>query len=493
MGSPPHLKLILMSALILLLFPSSSSSSGPTTTDRSLVVAPSSVLQLSRGLPVQNTPGKPGKTVVCERIHIRGLSRVKHLKKFAHSVTVKVSVRNSTVHAPNAEVCFHRNISLAIGMCPEGHWEKVSKGSWARPMSPFDHKLLDIRTASSSLESFEVSIEEEFYLHRIIFLVFGILMMSVASFLSTSLVFYYGSAMAVGVILVILVFLFQGMKLVPFGGKKFAIFFPSSIAGLAYFLKLFVPGALRSALELIGIDQELYDPLVKFLLAFVILAGAWMGFWVVRKLVLTEDGSVDMSTAILVAWSIRILAALMILQSSADPLLATVALVSGIVVSSMLRRIFRWRFIRRVCRKLLKAAKKSHSISPVPDYTESEDSLDDYTYTIHDNDDSNLLRRSSRKFAMASSISPGQGFGRRTPSKLLDTEVYPSSFHNTNERKQFSKQGWEEFTKDYTKAALEELVSSPGFGNWVHQNADRITVTPNSGKSEEKQRRSYWF
>ena len=139
-----------------------------------------------------------------------------------------------------------RNTSLAMGMCPQGHWEKVSKGSWLRPMSPFDHKVLDIRTASSSLESFEVSIEEgnffqlivqilfpqclliltfvliigpltssfcfaEFFLHRVIFLAFGIIMMSMASFLSTSLVFYYGSAMAIGVILVILVFLFQVM------------------------------------------------------------------------------------------------------------------------------------------------------------------------------------------------------------------------------------------------------------------------------------------
>lgn len=47
-----------------------------------------------------------------------------------------------------------------MGMCPEDQWEKVSKGSWVRHMSPFDHKILDIRTASSSLESFEVSIEE---------------------------------------------------------------------------------------------------------------------------------------------------------------------------------------------------------------------------------------------------------------------------------------------------------------------------------------------
>lgn len=47
-----------------------------------------------------------------------------------------------------------------MGMCPQGQWEKVAKGSWARPMSPFDHKLLDIRTGGSTLENFEVSTEE---------------------------------------------------------------------------------------------------------------------------------------------------------------------------------------------------------------------------------------------------------------------------------------------------------------------------------------------
>jgi hypothetical protein len=54
--------------------------------------------------------------------------------------------------------------------------------------------------------------------------------------------------------------------------------------------------------------------LAIFLLAFVALTGAWMGFWVVRKLVLTEEGSVDISTSHFVAWSIRLLAVVMILQ-----------------------------------------------------------------------------------------------------------------------------------------------------------------------------------
>ena len=51
-----------------------------------------------------------------------------------------------------------------------------------------------------------------------------------------------------------------------------------------------------------------------FLLAFVVLIGAWLGFWAVRKLVLTEDGSIDTGVAQFVAWSFRIVASSMILQ-----------------------------------------------------------------------------------------------------------------------------------------------------------------------------------
>lgn len=54
--------------------------------------------------------------------------------------------------------------------------------------------------------------------------------------------------------------------------------------------------------------------LAILLLAFVVLAGAWMGFWVVHKLVLTEEGSVDLSTSLFVEWSIRVMAAVLIIQ-----------------------------------------------------------------------------------------------------------------------------------------------------------------------------------
>ena len=121
-------------------------------------------------------------------------------------------------------------------MCPHSQWEKVSKGSWSGSMSPYEHKLVEIRTAASSLDIFEVALEEgyflvshaytvtltfsswftnlcfcfaEFYISRLVFFISGVILMSLAPSLSNSLVFYYGSGMAIGVVLVILIVLFQ--------------------------------------------------------------------------------------------------------------------------------------------------------------------------------------------------------------------------------------------------------------------------------------------
>lgn len=54
--------------------------------------------------------------------------------------------------------------------------------------------------------------------------------------------------------------------------------------------------------------------LIIFILLFLILFGAWLGFWAVRKLVLADDGSIDKGVANFVAWSIWILGAVMVLQ-----------------------------------------------------------------------------------------------------------------------------------------------------------------------------------
>lgn len=54
--------------------------------------------------------------------------------------------------------------------------------------------------------------------------------------------------------------------------------------------------------------------LLKFLIVFLLISGSWFGFWAVRKLVLTEDGSIDAGVSHFVTWAIRVVASVLILQ-----------------------------------------------------------------------------------------------------------------------------------------------------------------------------------
>ncbi|PSS14135.1 Nuclear envelope integral membrane protein [Actinidia chinensis var. chinensis] len=484
--------------LLFLLFVACSvsfSSSVVSANDLSLVIGQSTTLQLSPSLPVEKSTGsKPSSVVLCERVQIHGLSRLRNLTKFAHSVKVKVSFINSSARLPNVEVCFHRNRSLGVCMCPQRQWEKLVKGSWVRSMSPFDHKLLDVRMAGSSLEILQVSVEEEFFLYRIIFLVLGIIIMTLASSLSKSLVFYYSSAMAVGIILVILMVLFQGMKLLPTGRKNsVAIFAYSSMVGLGSFLLRYLPRLFHSILAEIGISEDMYNPLAIFLLLFLVIAGAWLGFWVVRKLVLTEDGLIDIGVSHFVAWSIRMIAAVMILQSSVDPLLAAEVLLCGILVSSMLKRITRSRFIRHWYKNLRRTDKSKRRLQ-ITDSSTLGDSYDEYLHTIQTPVTYDFPKFQSRPFRMFACNSSVQGLTRTPPSQMSGSETYYSSFHTTPERRNFTRDEWEKFTKDSTKTALEELVSSPDFSKWAVAHADRITLTPSKDATADWRRRWFlWF
>ncbi|KAJ4844183.1 hypothetical protein Tsubulata_000845 [Turnera subulata] len=428
----------------------------------SLVVGETSKLQLSPSLEVANSPGaKPGSVVLCERVHIHGLSRLHNLKKYSNSLKLNLSRSSSFLRRPAVEVCFHMNKSLGIGMCPQAMWEKVGKGgSWVRAMSPFGHKLLDIRIGGLSPETLELQTEEEFFLYRVVFLIFGVILLCVASSLSKSLVFYYSSAMAIGIILVILVILFQ--------------------VGLGTFILGYLPGLVRSVLVEMGVSEDLYYPLGVFILAFVVLAGAWMGFWAVRKLVLAEDGSVDTSTSNFVAWSIRILAVAMILQSSLDPLLLLAAVVSGV----MFEEIFRSGFLCVLYKKSLELVQNINGESIVPDLSPFRGSYDRRTK------DSRFVSPQPRRSTMTYFDSV-QGL-RSTPPRLSESDVYPSTFHSTPERRQFSRDEWEEYTKETTRKAIRELVSSPDFGRWAADNAERISVTPRSSR-HSRHTRHKWF
>ncbi|KAL0863202.1 hypothetical protein Bca101_042320 [Brassica carinata] len=439
------------------------------------VVGETRAVQVNPSLEVKGSPGlKPERTSLCERIRINGLRRLKHVDKYAHSL--KLILNASTAgKASNFDVCFHRNLSRAIGMCPPSRWEKVSKGSWVQTMSPFDHKVLDVRSISSAKVNLELSAVEEFSMYRIVFLILGAVLLASASMLSQSLAFYYSSAMAVGIMLVVLLVLFQGMKLLPTGRSSSALFIYSTLLGLGGFLLRYIPGLFQSLLTEMGIDEDMYTPVAIFAGVFLSLAGAFFGFWTVRKLVLTEDGSIDMSTSLFVAWSIRIIAAVLILQSSVDPLLAGGALISVILISSSLKKITRLKIPLNLLLGIWEAI-RSAEVPTVPGF------LHDFMQKSPD------ASEFGNRVTFASSSGGISGMRQSPPS---ESDTFPSSFHKTPERSKLSKEEWKKLTKDSTTKAVKELVSSPGFSSWAAANADRINVTPRKESSSSNRSRKW--
>ncbi|GAB2270610.1 hypothetical protein Dimus_005492 [Dionaea muscipula] len=78
-----------------------------------------------------------------------------------------------------------------------------------------------------------------------------------------------------------------------------------------------------------------------------------------------------------------------------------------------------------------------------------------------------------------------QSLAKSPGHHLSDSETYYSSFHSTPKRRKYSKEEWDKLTRDHTKKALEELVSSPHFSKWAVANAERITLTPIKKDSSE--------
>ncbi|CAL5326138.1 unnamed protein product [Camellia sinensis] len=223
--------------------------------------------------------------------------------------------------------------------------------------------------------------------------------------------------MAVGIILVILVVLFQGMTLLLTGRK-------SSI-GLGSFLLRYLPRLLRSVLTEMGISEDMYNPVCKsgnVFVGFSCPSRSLVGF-------LGHSQTVHPDYCFCYDSS-----------EFRGPFTSG----RGIVVN------------------LRRTIKQSHRYQ-IPGSSPSKDSYDEYVHNIRKPDNFDFLKPRSRHFTKATSNSPIQGLIRTPPSQLLDSKTHYSCFHKTPERRKFSMDEWEKFTKDSTKKALEELVLSPDF------------------------------
>ncbi|XP_062215274.1 uncharacterized protein LOC133915901 [Phragmites australis] len=492
---PPRRNLLPFPVVLVLLSTTAAALSVTAPVELTVASHPPASVRLPPARDLSVGDGSAGGGPYCTRVLLRGRpSRIRDPSRFFHALRV----RANATRPQGLELCFHRNATVGPCKCASSQWQKMPKGGlWAQSISPYDHRILDFRMPADPSTSVVVSTEEEFLVHRMVFLMLGLVLMVVAHTLSESVVFYYGGAMTIGIFLVILIILFQGMKLLPTGRKSsLAIFTYSSVIGMTTYFVHYLSGLLRSALVEIGIAEDMHNPLGIFLLVCVILAGAWFGYWGVRKLVLTEEGSVDAGVSYFVEWAILIVSAVMILQSSLDYIFAFAALVFCAIIKAISRIGGKSIFLRHLSREYLSrglsdgtASHFSHYGDLGEDYSSMNGARQDGFSKLPGEYLKRTPRRNSPLTGSATTLS--QGFARGT--------TYYSTFHTTPERRKFSKEEYEALTKEETKKAMKQLLSSPDFNRWALANADRISVTPRGGSyssssnSQQRPRLFGWF
>ncbi|KAL5708713.1 hypothetical protein ACHQM5_019479 [Ranunculus cassubicifolius] len=416
------------------------------------------------------SPIKGSRDMSCERVRIVGRSMF-NIKSFANVLRVNLT---PSVAIPERlhnkiEVCIHRNASLGLCQCEE--WRTVQKGQWSVSMSPYENRYVDVKLMNGTSGVITVAVEEDFQRWRLYFLVIGFVLLLVAPILSDWVPFYYTSSMAVGVLLVVLILLFQGMKLLP-TGRKSAIYFTiyGSLVGLGSYIVHYFSMLISSILVSFGLSEEMYSPVSLLVGLGVILSGAALGYWAVRKYVISEDGSVDIGIANFVKWAIRIVATVSIFQSTLDDRLAVLALVFCWGISAGIKRLH----TRLTLKKGTLWTRKNK-------YASGNRNTPEFLSRSGGKGFGRSPWASPRK-PIPYIISPTRGYVSPSPLKgsmsmTPETERdYFSTIHKVPNRKRWSKKEWAEFTEESTKEAMAEMVSSPEFTDWVVENADRIQL-----------------
>lgn len=63
-------------------------------------------------------------------------------------------------------------------------------------------------------------------------------------------------------------------------------------------------------------------------------------------------------------------------------------------------------------------------------------------------------------------------------------QEYYSTFHNMRNRKKFTREEWDDFTRESTLQAMAEWAASPEFSDWMIENADRIQLLPSESSDQ---------
>lgn len=165
--------------------------------------------------------------------------------------------------------------------------------------------------------------------------------------------------------------------------------------------------------------------------------------------------------------------------------MATLALVLAILITAILRVHGKLRFIRRLLRKIWSGSQVIHEQLSAARFS-SEYSSPSKSARAE------LRRRRDKYLEQKHYSSPTQDVNDAVETQP-EEDAYYSIIHKTPNRKKFTKEEWDEFTKESTKEALKELVSSPDFNKWAVENAERITLTPVSTNHQRKRSFFRWF
>ncbi|KAL6894553.1 hypothetical protein ACP4OV_008651 [Aristida adscensionis] len=419
----------------------------------------------------------------CERVRLSGIPRL-HLKSYASHIRVRMNVSQSMPERLHwkIEVCFHRNVSMGLCQCEMGEWQVLQNGIWDAVKSPYGNRYVDVKLADKKPAAFTLSVQEEFQSWRVACLGIGFLLLFLSPIVSKWAPFYYSSSMALGIMLVVLIVIFQGMKLLPMGKKSLLyLTIYGSVLGVGSYAVHYFSTLISSVLENFGLSEEMHNPVSIFLLVAVVLTGAGFGYWMVRRFILSKDGSVDAGIAQFVKWAMRIVAAFFVMQSTLDPLLAIVALASCWWVCFLLPG--------NEVQKTTRMKQKQPKNSSQPVFTQGSPGPHVQFLTPSR---MNIGRTASRNSAAQNGWSILANGGSMTgPISTLTRRVTPnqdedhySTFHNIQPRK-YSKKEWEDFTQESTRKALAECTATPEFARWVADNAHRLKVEKDDDISEE--------
>ncbi|KAJ0690921.1 putative NEMP family protein [Helianthus annuus] len=146
----------------------------------------------------------------CERVPVHGISRMK-IQSYAKAFKVMLvpSVVIPDKWHNKIQICFHRNASMGLCQCEKDDWRTVHKGLWSSTMSPYEQRFVDVKFTGGMSGSVTVTLDEVSQEWRYVLLLVGIALLFLAPAVSNWVPFYYTSSMAIGILAVILILLYQ--------------------------------------------------------------------------------------------------------------------------------------------------------------------------------------------------------------------------------------------------------------------------------------------